>query len=64
MPFLACGDLSAFDSDRTYPTSGESLPPVAPPTNPPYKTVLKLKREGTTADNTGSPGKAAQTSAL
>lgn len=26
VPFLACGDLSAFDSDRTYPLQVGNLP--------------------------------------
>lgn len=28
VPFLACGDLSAFDSDRTYPLQVLNLLPV------------------------------------
>ena len=39
VPFLACGDLSAFDSDMTYPSEGQSLDPVQAPINPPYKKV-------------------------
>lgn len=46
-PFLACGDLSAYDSDATYPASGEeSLDPVRSPISPPYKHALELKRQG------------------
>lgn len=37
LPFLACGDLSGFDADQSYPLSeegGASLPPVQPPLDP------------------------------
>lgn len=51
IPFLACGDLSGYDSDRSYPlpsnTEGgsyQSLDPVQPPIAPPYKTALELKK--------------------
>ncbi|OZJ06611.1 putative tRNA (cytidine(32)/guanosine(34)-2'-O)-methyltransferase [Bifiguratus adelaidae] len=56
MPFIACGDLSGFDSDRTYPLnmSGnrdsegtktyKSLDPVQAPISAPYKTAIELKR--------------------
>lgn len=45
-PFLACGDLSAFDSDTTYhlPKGHVSLDPVQPPTAPPYKKALEMRR--------------------
>jgi tRNA (cytidine32/guanosine34-2'-O)-methyltransferase len=45
-PFLACGDLSAFDSDATYrlPKDRVVLDPVQPPTAPPYKRALELRR--------------------
>ena len=45
-PFLACGDLSAFDSDATYelPPGHVSLDPVQPPTEPPYKEALEKRR--------------------
>lgn len=38
VPFLACGDLSAFDSDRCYDLKEDYsyCPPVQPPINPPY----------------------------
>lgn len=54
VPFVACGDLSGFDSDKTYPLdlSIEGIEysyvrqdPVAPPTNPPYKEALNLRRQ-------------------
>ncbi|OJD16253.1 hypothetical protein AJ78_03544 [Emergomyces pasteurianus Ep9510] len=46
-PFIACGDLSAWDSDASYelPPGYVSLDPVQPPTAPPYKRALELRRE-------------------
>ena len=46
-PFVACGDLSAWDSDATYhlPKDRISLDPVQPPTAPPYKRALELRRQ-------------------
>lgn len=45
-PFLACGDLSAYDSDATYhlPKDSVSLDPVQPPTAPPYKRALEMRK--------------------
>jgi tRNA (cytidine32/guanosine34-2'-O)-methyltransferase len=45
-PFLACGDLSAYDSDATYnlPNDRVSLDPVQPPTAPPYKRALEMRK--------------------
>lgn len=46
VPFNACGDLSAYDSDTSYPlllegqTSYEYKEPVQSPINPPYKEIL------------------------
>ena len=58
-PFLACGDLSAWDSDATYklPPGHVSLPPVQPPTAPPYKEAIERRRReggayGKTKDRT------------
>jgi len=48
-PFLACGDLSAWDSDATYklPPGHVSLPPVQPPTAPPYaEAIVRRRAEG------------------
>ncbi|ANB11063.1 Trm7p [Sugiyamaella lignohabitans] len=49
-PFVACGDLSEYDSDATYTiersTARVSLDPVQSPTAPPYKTAIELKRKG------------------
>ncbi|KAL8764292.1 MAG: hypothetical protein Q9203_007157 [Teloschistes exilis] len=46
-PFVACGDLSAWDSDATYhlPKNRVSLDPVQPPTAPPYKRALEIRRQ-------------------
>ncbi len=59
-PFVACGDLSAWDADATYhlPKDRVSLDPVQPPTAPPYKRALELRRQqgglyGKTKKNTG-----------
>lgn len=45
--FIACGDLSAWDSDATYalPEGYVTLDPVQPPTAPPYKKVLEMRKE-------------------
>jgi tRNA (cytidine32/guanosine34-2'-O)-methyltransferase len=47
-PFVACGDLQAFDSDATYTDvkkpEGGSLDPVQPPTNPPYRRAVLVRR--------------------
>lgn len=45
-PFLACGDLDAYDADATYhlPSDHVSLDPVQPPTAPPYKKALEMRR--------------------
>merc|ERR1711872_239723 len=46
VPFLACGDLSAYDSDRTYSLDQDYQyhPPTQQPINPPYKAALDIKR--------------------
>lgn len=58
VPFIACGDLSGYDADQTYPlatSSGEkeyqSLSPTQEPINPPYKTACLLKK--TSSENKG-----------
>ncbi|KAL2870308.1 tRNA methyltransferase TRM7 [Aspergillus lucknowensis] len=45
--FIACGDLSAWDSDASYalPPDHVSLDPVQPPMAPPYRRALELRRE-------------------
>lgn len=46
-PFLACGDLSAFDADASHklPPGHVSLDPVQPPTAPPYKRALEERKK-------------------
>nr|XP_020449161.1 putative tRNA (cytidine(32)/guanosine(34)-2'-O)-methyltransferase [Monopterus albus]XP_020449162.1 putative tRNA (cytidine(32)/guanosine(34)-2'-O)-methyltransferase [Monopterus albus]XP_020449163.1 putative tRNA (cytidine(32)/guanosine(34)-2'-O)-methyltransferase [Monopterus albus] len=50
VPFLACGDLSAFDSDRTYPLQLDAgkdyqyTPPTQPPICPPYQQACHLRK--------------------
>eukprot|EP00164_Ancoracysta_twista_P003697 GFYU01004954.1.p1 GENE.GFYU01004954.1~~GFYU01004954.1.p1 ORF type:complete len:316 (+),score=67.38 GFYU01004954.1:69-950(+) len=50
VPFIACGDLSGYDADQTYPLEdgdGDVYVyhnPVAPPINPPYKEANDIKR--------------------
>lgn len=50
VPFLACGDLSAFDSDRTYPLQLDAdkqyqyTPPAQPPICPPYQQACHLRK--------------------
>jgi tRNA (cytidine32/guanosine34-2'-O)-methyltransferase len=45
-PFLACGDLSAYDADASYhlPKDRISLDPIQPPTAPPYKRALEMRK--------------------
>lgn len=45
-PFLACGDLSGFDADASYhlPKDRITLDPVQPPTAPPYKRALEMRK--------------------
>ncbi|CAF1154075.1 unnamed protein product, partial [Didymodactylos carnosus] len=52
IPFVACGSLDGFDSDKTYPLNleGETKQyeyhePVAPPINPPYEEACTLKKK-------------------
>lgn len=45
-PFLACGDLSAYDADASYhlPRDRVTLDPVQPPTAPPYRRALEMRK--------------------
>ena len=48
VPFLACGDLCGYDSDKSYPLHLDSEefvyhPPVQKPIHPPYSDYLKRK---------------------
>eukprot|EP01063_Lacrimia_lanifica_P016271 TRINITY_DN2287_c0_g1_i1.p2 TRINITY_DN2287_c0_g1~~TRINITY_DN2287_c0_g1_i1.p2 ORF type:complete len:291 (+),score=114.41 TRINITY_DN2287_c0_g1_i1:61-933(+) len=45
LPFINCGDLSAYDSERAYELDSISAPAVAPPLDPPYKDACTLKRK-------------------
>jgi len=58
-PFVACGDLSAFDSDASYklPDDHVSLDPIQPPTAPPYKRAIELRRANGGAYKKTTPGK-------
>jgi len=50
VPFLACGSLSGYDADMSYPLreegkeTYESLDPLQRPINPPYSKYLQLKK--------------------
>ncbi|KAK3104590.1 hypothetical protein FSP39_005708 [Pinctada imbricata] len=50
VPFLACGDLSGYDSDKTYPLQLDPdkeyvyHPPTQGPINPPYEQACHLRR--------------------
>ncbi|PAA77050.1 hypothetical protein BOX15_Mlig014652g4 [Macrostomum lignano] len=46
VPFVACGDLSAYDADRNYPLSDahQHSEPAQPPISPPYLEAAELKR--------------------
>ena len=51
VPFLACGDLSAYDSDKSYPLNLGAAKdaykyhePVQKPIDPPYKRAMAEKR--------------------
>jgi tRNA (cytidine32/guanosine34-2'-O)-methyltransferase len=44
VPFVACGDLSGWDADRTYPLTHVPLEVVQAPINPPYKRAIQLRR--------------------
>merc|ERR1712130_91501 len=58
--FVACGDLSAFDSDANYPlilnenekkqNEYDYIQPLQPPTNPNYKSFMKLKQNQVFSD--------------
>ena len=58
VPFLACGDLSAYDSDRTYQLSeGASSgyvhhEPTQLPIDPPYRLACQLKKNNQMAKQT------------
>jgi len=46
VPFVACGDLSGLDADRSYPlTEPTSRPPVQPPIHPPFEEARDKMRK-------------------
>ncbi|XP_031948093.1 LOW QUALITY PROTEIN: putative tRNA (cytidine(32)/guanosine(34)-2'-O)-methyltransferase [Corvus moneduloides] len=62
VPFVACGDLSAYDPDRTYPLQLDParpytyVPPPAPPIAPPYAQACRLRRGGGRGPPQGEEG--------
>ncbi|XP_048192427.1 putative tRNA (cytidine(32)/guanosine(34)-2'-O)-methyltransferase isoform X2 [Perognathus longimembris pacificus] len=52
VPFVTCGDLSAYDSDCSYSlnlkdgSKYEYTPPTQPPISPPYQKACILKKKG------------------
>jgi len=44
LPFIACGSLDGFDSDKTYPLEQEYREPVQPPIHPAYEEACVLKK--------------------
>ena len=64
VPFLACGDLSGFDSDQSYPLppvplgGGGYVPlaPVQPPIAPAYKSAIEREKKAAAADGGGGGG--------
>ena len=64
VPFVACGDLSGFDSDKSYPlqlaTESESYvyrEPVQPPINPNYRSYQQRLKLATCEDIEDEPSK-------
>ncbi|KAF5870438.1 putative trna (uridine-2 -o-)-methyltransferase trm7 protein [Botrytis fragariae] len=59
-PFLACGDLSGYDADASYhlPKDRITLDPVQPPTAPPYKRALEMRKAAGGAYGKTTTGKA------
>lgn len=46
VPFVACGDLSGYDSDMTYEASDNfNLDPIQEPIKPPYMKAIEMKRK-------------------
>ncbi|XP_071657359.1 tRNA (cytidine(32)/guanosine(34)-2'-O)-methyltransferase [Patagioenas fasciata] len=66
VPFVACGDLSAFDPDRTYGLELEPgrpysfVPPLAPPIAPPYARACQLRRGGASVQAPSCEGTSVQ----
>jgi len=70
VPFVACGDLSGFDADTSYPLDlGDGAayalrPPTQPPINPQYQAYLQRTSAGTTAAAVTDAAAATGTSGL
>jgi tRNA (cytidine32/guanosine34-2'-O)-methyltransferase len=52
VPFVACGDLSGFDADKSYPLQLDGkaeeyvyTDPVCPPINPNYNSYIQRKNK-------------------
>ena len=47
VPFIACGDLSGFDADQSYPlqTGYEYIEPRQKPINPQYSSAIKIAHD-------------------
>lgn len=58
-PFIACGDLSAWDADRNYVLDQDAhvLPPVQPPIGPAYRDALQLAGRASHMARVQSPAK-------
>lgn len=56
LPFIACGSLDGFDSDKTYPLEDKQmyLEPVQPPISPPYEEACVLKKNKKLPNSTTS----------
>ncbi|MCL4138076.1 UNVERIFIED_CONTAM: hypothetical protein GTU68_021057, partial [Idotea baltica] len=63
VPFVACGDLSAYDSDKTYPLQLEEGKqyeyhvPNQPPITPAYQEAVAMKRSQQLASQAGPKGR-------
>jgi len=44
VPFVACGDLSGLDADKSYPASAAGqLAPIQPPIHPPFERAQEME---------------------
>ena len=66
VPFLACGDLSAYDSDMSYSLAEdyEWHPPTQAPIDPPYKSAIEQRRSQREGDAATSSTSATETSSV
>ncbi len=53
VPFMSCGDLSGFDSDRSYALTGskEFVPVTQPPIKPSYEKAIQIQRSQNSMSN-------------